>query len=180
MMKSLSLPVALLLASSLLFAACGGDEETTPGSDTGTTEDTGGSDTASPDAAPGEDTSTADTGTDIGGESDAGPEVVPTFADLSTSLFEPSCGGVGCHLNGGNEAPVLDAADAYDQLLGFAEGADLNYVVPGSLEESYLWHKAKGTHRSVGGSGSSMPLGGSLSEEQIGLLEAWILGGAPE
>ena len=180
MMKSLSLPVALLVASSLLCAACGDEEETTPDSDTGTTEDTGGSDTASPDAAPGEDTSPADAGVDTGGESDAGPVEVPTLADLNTSIFEPTCGGVGCHLNGGNEAPLLGVADSYETLLGFAQGADLNYVVPGNLEESYLWHKVKGTHRSVGGSGSSMPLGGSLSEEQIGLLEAWILGGAPE
>jgi hypothetical protein len=179
MMKSLSLPATLFIASTLVLAACGADEETTPESDAGVTADTGGNDTSGTDATPGTDT-TPDENTDAGVEADADPAVVPTFGDLTTTLFEPTCSGIGCHLNGGTSAPVLDAADAYETLLGFAEGADLNYVVPGNLEASYLWHKMKGTHRDVGGSGSAMPLGSTVSAEQIALLEAWILGGAPE
>jgi hypothetical protein len=179
MMKSLSLPATLFFASSLFLAACGADEETTPESDTGVTPDTGGDDVSDTDATPGADT-TPDASPDTTVESDTEPAVVPTFGDLKTTIFEPTCSGIGCHLNGGTSAPILDDADAYNTLLGFAEGADLNYVVPGNLEESYLWHKMKGTHRDVGGSGSAMPLGSTLSEEQIALLEAWILGGAPE
>jgi hypothetical protein len=178
MMNARALSAFLLFASSVAFAACGADEETTPESDTGVTQDAG-ADTAGPDTSAGDDT-TSNGESDTTAEADGDPAVVPTFADLKTTLFEPTCSGVGCHLNGGTSAPILDAPDAYATLLGFAEGADLNYVVPGDLEASYLWHKMKGTHRTVGGSGSAMPLGSSLSDEQISLLEQWILGGAPE
>ena len=178
MMNARALSALVIFASSLAFAACGADDETAPESDAGATPDTE-SDTAGPDASAGGDT-TSDGESDAGAQADSEPAAVPTFEDLKTTLFEPTCSGVGCHLNGGTSAPILDSAEAYDTLLGFAEGADLNYVVPGDLEASYLWHKVKGTHRDVGGSGSAMPLGGTLSAEQIALLEEWILGGAPE
>lgn len=177
MMKSLTLSATLFLASSLFLAACGADEETTPESDTEVTPDTGGDDASGTDVTVGADTAPDE---DAGGQADTAPAVVPTFADLTTTIFEPTCSGIGCHLNGGMSAPILDAADSYETLLGFAQGADLNYVVPGNLEASYMWHKMRGTHRSVGGSGSPMPLGSTLSEDQIVLLEEWILGGAPE
>ena len=73
MMKSLSLPATLFIASTLVLVACGADEETTPESDAGVTADTGGNDTSGTDATPGTDT-TPDENTDAGVEADADGE----------------------------------------------------------------------------------------------------------
>ena len=60
-------------------------------------------------------------------------------------------------------------------------------IEPGDLANSYLWHKLLGTQLSVGGAGNQMPAisggppgggGGSLGATELGLIEAWILGGA--
>ena len=56
-------------------------------------------------------------------------------------------------------------------------------VTPGSLEDSYLWHKLRNTHTDVGGSGLGMPtaLFGDyepLPEADIVTIETWILEGA--
>lgn len=42
----------------------------------------------------------------------------------------------------------------------------------------YLIHKVQGTHLEVRGSGSRVPLGGALSEQDMDLICAWILAGA--
>ena len=51
-----------------------------------------------------------------------------------------------------------------------------------NLEESYLWHKMNDTHLNVGGSGQGMPYGffgyERVLEEEMIILEAWILEGA--
>ena len=50
----------------------------------------------------------------------------------------------------------------------------------GDPEQSYLWRKVNGTHIEAGGSGSAMPLGTEpLDKEELDLIEAWILNGAP-
>jgi hypothetical protein len=48
------------------------------------------------------------------------------------------------------------------------------YVTPGDPAQSYLWHKLKGTHKDVGGSGAQMPLGGKLGETELTAIESWI------
>jgi len=54
-------------------------------------------------------------------------------------------------------------------------------VVPGDTGSSYLWHKLTGTHTKVGGSGGQMPLGyPALDAKTLGVIETWILEGAPE
>ncbi|MBW2264043.1 MAG: hypothetical protein JRG91_18935, partial [Deltaproteobacteria bacterium] len=53
-------------------------------------------------------------------------------------------------------------------------------IEPGSTADSYLWHKVIGTQSSVGGSGSTMPVGGSLTPHELDLIERWIVAGAPE
>ena len=54
----------------------------------------------------------------------------------------------------------------------------MNQIEPGSPADSYVWHKMNGTHSSVGGSGSTMPLGSSVSQADLDLIEAWIYDGA--
>ena len=52
-------------------------------------------------------------------------------------------------------------------------------VDPGDPANSYLWHKIDGTFNQVGGSGSAMPKGrNDLTQPELDLIEAWILGGA--
>jgi hypothetical protein len=57
-------------------------------------------------------------------------------------------------------------------------GSNLDYVEPGSLAQSYLWHKLNGTQGSIGGSGGQMPPGSSLSSTQLDLIRMWIASGA--
>lgn len=61
-----------------------------------------------------------------------------------------------------------------------SDQSELVYVKPGSLEDSYLFRKLEGTHLEAGGSGQRMPLGGSLSESDLAIIETWITGCAGE
>jgi hypothetical protein len=51
-------------------------------------------------------------------------------------------------------------------------------VRPGSLNDSYLWHKLSGTHLEVGGSGEIMPSNVPLNDEERDLFARWIAAGA--
>lgn len=61
-------------------------------------------------------------------------------------------------------------------------GFDIPYVVPGDLEGSYVWQKVTGgllCDLSAGEPSQPMPLTAELPAEDLALLEAWILAGAP-
>lgn len=75
----------------------------------------------------------------------------------------------------------LEYEVAWDNLVDApAVQADMVRVSPGSLEDSYLWHKLQNTHFEVGGSGERMPPGPvGLDEDSLAKIEAWILAGAP-
>ena len=45
--------------------------------------------------------------------------------------------------------------------------------------DSYIWHKLKGTQASVGGAGSTMPKSGSISSSDLAKIQTWIEEGAP-
>jgi len=83
---------------------------------------------------------------------------------------------VGCHQNAAPAGKLsLQKGTAPANLIWVkADEADMPYVTPGDPAQSYLWHKLKGTHLEVGGSGAQMPLGGKLGEKEIGVIEAWI------
>lgn len=71
----------------------------------------------------------------------------------------------------------LDAEQAPASLIGVASTqTDMPLVTPGAPEDSYFLHKIKGTHETVDGFGSQMPMGGELSVEQIELVTDWIAG----
>lgn len=92
------------------------------------------------------------------------------WSDVRLLLQLNSC--VECH---------LDWAKTYDGVVGATSSqVDMMRVEPGFPNESYLFHKVSGTHESVGGSGVQMPSERTLlGEDDLSMLEDWILGGAP-
>jgi len=116
-----------------------------------------------------------DAGTEDGMAVEAPPfeDVHQVFIDNCLCHFENSMGEKEA------DSMTLNIEVAYDELLAPSEQASLARVKPGSLEDSYLWHKIKGTHLEVGGDGEKMPLIGDIDAAELELIETWILGGAP-
>ena len=75
----------------------------------------------------------------------------------------------------------LTADQAYGNLVGAPslQVPTMMRVQPGSLNDSYLWHKISGTHLEVGGSGSIMPSTIPLNESEREMFGRWIAAGAP-
>lgn len=105
---------------------------------------------------------------------------------LSTQLqplFDTHC--VVCHQYGAAQAGLsLEQGDSHANLVGVkSTGSELLRVAPGAPEQSYLLHKLRGTHASVGGTGARMPLpdngAAPLSPEEEALVTSWIEQGAP-
>jgi hypothetical protein len=120
---------------------------------------------------------------------DAGPAVKRTatrevsFKHEVQPIFSKRC--IACHAPGAYEdgtamgALVLSEGKAAAQLIGFKSiTSKLPRVAPGDLGQSYLHHKLRGTFIKVGGAGVKMPLAGEMPEDEIVLIEEWILGGA--
>jgi hypothetical protein len=100
------------------------------------------------------------------------------LADVQDEVFTPSCAG--CHVPGHNSGLALDDGNAYGETVDVpaSQLPTMDRVEPGDTSLSYLWHKVDGTHLAVGGSGSQMPLNGSLTQQQIDDLAEWISDGA--
>lgn len=141
------------------------------------------------------DTGAVDEDTDLAGDTDTtgdtdtavGDTDGPTFEAVQTQAFA-SCGGFGlqtCHsrepFGGGLD---LMSGDAYDQLVNVTAEVGGLRVKPGSPEESVLWRKLVNDLPGDGSMGDPMPKGEaiqwtSLSQEDLDLVRAWILAGAP-
>ncbi len=103
----------------------------------------------------------------------------PTHDADIQPIWDETC-GAGCH-TGGSASGALALDDGYAATVGVASSIEgYNLVEPGDLANSFLWLKLEGSHEDVGGEGSKMPLGNSLTEEEVALIEAWILDGAPQ
>jgi hypothetical protein len=113
------------------------------------------------------------------GDKDGDSAVAPThYVDIQP-IWEASC-AVGCHTEG-SASGDLALDEGYSALVGVESSlAGINQVEPGSLADSYLWLKLEGSHEDVGGEGSKMPLGNSLSDEDLALISTWIEDGAPQ
>lgn len=109
----------------------------------------------------------------MGGEGGMMAGVEPFTSAEVQSLYSSTCAG--CHTNGGNSGNLnLDVHEAATISVASGQSA-LNLIEPGNAEESYLYHKLAGTHASVGGGGSQMPLGRApWTEEQLERYAAWI------
>lgn len=113
----------------------------------------------------------------------------PSYATTLAPIFEEKC-APSCHEPGGllggsadisNPSVKMDltAAAGYATLTaGMAVQLPTMWVVGDSTESSYLWHKLQGTHMDIGGLGAKMPVTGSLTEEEMAAVQAWIEGGA--
>lgn len=51
---------------------------------------------------------------------------------------------------------------------------ELDWIEPGHPDESYLYLKVIGGHRGAGGTGSQMPIGPALDEDEVALIRLWI------
>jgi hypothetical protein len=95
-------------------------------------------------------------------------------ADVWTPIMLPKCG---CHqsmIGSGGLAMGTDAATAYAAMVDVPSTTGVNYVTPGDSANSYVHAKITGSQ----GKGSQMPLGDSLTPEQIDIMTAWMDGGA--
>lgn len=108
---------------------------------------------------------------------------VPDFE----SEIQPILNGCICHQQNADgemtaDYMTLNAGMAYGNIVGVPseQVPTMNRIEPGSLEDSYLWHKLKGTHESVGGEGTRMPQLAPLDDDKIATVEDWILAGAPQ
>jgi len=74
----------------------------------------------------------------------------------------------------------LKVGEAYDALVGTPsiQLPSMARVKPGSLNESYLWHKINGTQAEVGGTGTIMPATVPLRQDERDLIGRWIAAGA--
>lgn len=97
-------------------------------------------------------------------------------------IFDANC--VQCHLKEAPQAGLsLEEGSSHEMLVGVRSSeVQLDRVSAGAPEKSYLINKLEGTHLSVGGQGSGMPLVEGvyqpLSQKEIEVMRAWIAGGA--
>lgn len=120
----------------------------------------------------------ADAETDV--IADVPTDVAPTplLAEVHDFVFT-SCGN---HHLDGNTLPFLglDPGLRDRLLLPGVQVPSMPHITPGDTGQSYLWQKVNGTQVDAGGSGNTMPIGPALSADQLGMLQRWIDGGAPE
>ena len=100
------------------------------------------------------------------------------FSSIQSNIFNKSCAISGCHDSGSQQAGLdLSSGKAYGNLVNVPSSQKPNIlrVKPGDPANSYLVMKLEGAS---GISGRKMPLGGSLSTEQIDAIKQWISNGA--
>ncbi len=112
-------------------------------------------------------------------EPDPEPVAEPTFADIAEALDEV-CRG--CHTSAFPHGEMVLHTSGYANLVNrpSTQVPSLSRIEPGSLDDSYLWHKLQASHRSVGGQGESMPPVGRIWPDWHNqTLLNWIEQGAP-
>ncbi len=111
-----------------------------------------------------------------------------TFAQIQEQIFEArGCTASNCHGDSPQSGLDLRADVSYENLINVdGVAGDFKRVFPAEEELSLLYlkvqAKADGSNLSAQGiGGGPMPVGNDvLSEDDLGLLRAWIRGGAPE
>lgn len=115
-------------------------------------------------------------------------DVDSTFAQIQQQIFEAKgCTASACHGEAVNAGLDLRPANAYASLINVAAtSGDFVRVFPGEQDLSVLYQKVAAKTEGfdlgpLGIGGGKMPTGdGALSEDDLGLLRAWIRGGAPQ
>ncbi len=177
--------VALVVVTLLAFAGCGGDSE-----DTGQTASNGatslqtnsGSETTAETA--GTESSQETPGTTPNGSAVSAEETVHFQEAIVQAIFVPKCATPACHSSSAAQAGlVLEADVAYHNIVDApsTEVPSLHRVEPFDPTQSYLYLKITGEQGSVGGTGSTMPLGAPpLPQEAIDTIRLWIEQGAQD
>ena len=133
------------------------------------------------DASDGGDSVSDATGSDAS-QLDTGDEV-PTWRGAVLPMLETKgCPGGYCHGGGRGGLDWGSAQATYDELVGVTSSedggcSDAKRVAPGDSANSHLFLKLKGTPLC----GESMPPypNPKLSQDELGVVRAWIDGGAP-
>lgn len=104
-----------------------------------------------------------------------------SFATDVQPILTSSCAKSTCHAGFNPDAGLdLREGNAHASLVDLETtqcSGSRTRVVPGDLEESYMFHKLLGTD--MCGNSRRMPLGGApLSAEKLDIIAAWICGGA--
>jgi hypothetical protein len=124
-----------------------------------------------------DDEGTADDGADDGADDEGAADddaPVVVGCDEFPALMEAKCGSVGCHADIQTAAGVDLITDGLESRLPTQEGqcdVNLQLVVPGSPETSMLYLKV--TEPTCG---SKMPVGGTLTPDEIECVANWIKG----
>ncbi len=109
------------------------------------------------------------------------PPVLTGFAAVQAILTQ-NCAFGGCHAGSSpREGLNLSAGQAYANIVGVpaSQVPRLDRVTAFNPDSSYVVLKLEGNAGLVGGVGTRMPLGGSLTQAQIDTIRAWIAAGAP-
>lgn len=103
-----------------------------------------------------------------------------SFNEQVVPLLKRHC--VMCHMAGGAQGKFSLYPGPYLNIVAAPSSqSKLSQVEPGSLQNSYLFHKLTGTHIKAGGSGASMPYQrDSLPKTDIVTIRQWIKQGAKD
>jgi hypothetical protein len=128
--------------------------------------------------------------TACGGDANDGPEIQPTYADLSQKVFVPMCSTSTCH-GGGSSLTSLDLRreNALEQLVGVNVESeswperyrDWKRVVAGQPDQSALvlvLEHHEDLDASPATKGLKMPTGGKLHANYTSAIRTWIANGA--
>jgi mono/diheme cytochrome c family protein len=108
----------------------------------------------------------------------AATDSAPSYAGDIEPIFVPACGE--CH-GGDKPKKGLDLAPGkgHAALVGRpSQEVDLPLVKPGDPAGSYLWHKLSHTQTEGKGMPRGMFSSSKLPQEQLDLIERWIVAGA--
>ena len=188
------LTLATICCVSLVACSAASDDmvaSETSGTNDDTTSEastSSGPDTAEPSTTGDPDRSTTNETTE-GSTTEAATETSAgegSFAEVE-AILSARCGSA-CHQPDGFWPNFDLSGDIYDTIVskpGPSQGPQCNLIEPGDPSASYLFRKLVGTQsEGCGGSGMQMPvlvdLSGSdpLPQDQLDLIEAWILDGA--
>ncbi len=102
----------------------------------------------------------------------------PSFSREIVPLLKRHC--VMCHMEGGAQGGLSLHPQAHKKLVDVPSAqSNLPLITPGSAQDSYLYHKLRGSHLDVGGSGDSMPYQRDLLDAaDLELIQQWIAHGA--
>jgi hypothetical protein len=104
----------------------------------------------------------------------------PTFSADIEPIFARNCTTAGCHAPPVEAGLDLSPGVAWGQLVDVpsTQAPTMARVVPGDAEASYLYRKLANTHVEAGGSGTLMPPGFGLANNEVAIVAAWIEAGA--